>query len=62
MEEEEAGSFSPELLHGDEDEEAIDPEEDRALLVSDLATFFNILFRGGNWVQVQPFRLTQYTF
>ncbi|KAK8562009.1 hypothetical protein V6N12_049064 [Hibiscus sabdariffa] len=30
--EEEAGSFSPELLHGDEDEEAIDPEEDRALL------------------------------
>lgn len=32
MEEEEAGSFSPELLHGDEDEEAIDPEEDRALL------------------------------
>ncbi|KAK1441508.1 hypothetical protein QVD17_07454 [Tagetes erecta] len=31
-EEEEAGSFSPELLHGDEDEEAIDPEEDRAIL------------------------------
>ncbi|CAN0879885.1 CTN [Linum grandiflorum] len=31
--EEEAGSFSPELLHGDEDEEeAIDPEEDKALL------------------------------
>ncbi|KAL4351902.1 hypothetical protein GQ457_06G009500 [Hibiscus cannabinus] len=30
--EEEAGSFSPELLHGDEDEEAIDPEKDRALL------------------------------
>ncbi|GMJ02942.1 CACTIN [Hibiscus trionum] len=30
--EEEAGSFSPELLHDDEDEEAIDPEEDRALL------------------------------
>ncbi|XP_073108249.1 splicing factor Cactin isoform X2 [Elaeis guineensis] len=30
--EEEAGSFSPELLHGDEDEEAIDPEEDRAEL------------------------------
>ncbi|KAE8717035.1 Cactin [Hibiscus syriacus] len=30
--EEEAGSFSPELLHGDEDEEAIDPEEDRAIL------------------------------
>ncbi|KAJ0733140.1 putative cactin, central domain-containing protein [Helianthus annuus] len=31
-EDEEAGSFSPELLHGDEDEEAIDPEEDRAIL------------------------------
>lgn len=31
--EEEAGSFSPELLHGDENEEAIDPEEDRAILV-----------------------------
>ncbi|CAN1353600.1 CTN [Linum perenne] len=34
-EEEEAGSFSPELLHGDYDEEeAIDPEDDKALLVS----------------------------
>lgn len=31
--EDEAGSFSPELLHGDENEEAIDPEEDRAILV-----------------------------
>lgn len=31
---EEAGSFSPELLHGDENEEAIDPEEDRAILVT----------------------------
>lgn len=31
-EEEEAGSFSPELLHGDDNEEALDPEEDRALL------------------------------
>lgn len=31
--EEEAGSFSPELLHGDDNEEAIDPEEDRAALV-----------------------------
>ncbi|KAJ0961018.1 hypothetical protein J5N97_001015, partial [Dioscorea zingiberensis] len=30
--EEEPGSFSPELLHGDEDEGAIDPEEDRAEL------------------------------
>ncbi|KAA0043942.1 cactin [Cucumis melo var. makuwa] len=29
---EEAGSFSPELMHGDEDEEAVDPEEDRAIL------------------------------
>ncbi|GAB4833521.1 hypothetical protein Ancab_031765 [Ancistrocladus abbreviatus] len=28
----EAGSFSPQLLHGDESEEAIDPEEDRAIL------------------------------
>jgi hypothetical protein len=34
QDEEEAGSFSPELLHGDENEEAIDPEEDRAMLVS----------------------------
>lgn len=32
--EQEAGSFSPELLHGDENEEAIDPEEDRVTLVS----------------------------
>ncbi|GAB2300639.1 hypothetical protein Dimus_034674 [Dionaea muscipula] len=32
MEDEEAGSFSPQLLHGDESEEAIDPEEDRAIL------------------------------
>ncbi|XP_024981287.1 cactin [Cynara cardunculus var. scolymus] len=32
MEEEEAGSFSPELLHEDENDEAIDPEEDRAIL------------------------------
>lgn len=31
---EEAGSFSPVLLHGDENEEAIDPEEDRAILVT----------------------------
>ncbi|XP_061352406.1 splicing factor Cactin-like [Gastrolobium bilobum] len=30
--ENEAGSFSPELLHGDDNEEAIDPEEDRAIL------------------------------
>lgn len=31
--EEEAGSFSPELLHGDDLEAAIDPEEDKAILV-----------------------------
>ncbi|XP_021810954.1 cactin [Prunus avium] len=30
--EEEAGSFSPELFHGDENEEVLDPEEDRAKL------------------------------
>ncbi|XP_010412904.1 PREDICTED: cactin-like [Camelina sativa] len=29
---EEAGSFSPELIHGDDREEAIDPNEDKALL------------------------------
>ena len=33
QDEEEAGSFSPQLLHGDEDEEAIDPEVDQAELV-----------------------------
>lgn len=35
-EEELAGSYSPQLLHSDEDEEedAIDPEEDKAILVS----------------------------
>ncbi|KAM7459850.1 hypothetical protein LguiA_036168 [Lonicera macranthoides] len=32
MEAEEAGSYSPELLHGEESEESIDPEEDRAIL------------------------------
>ncbi|CAK9163306.1 unnamed protein product [Ilex paraguariensis] len=31
-EEEEAGSFLPELLHGNENDEAIDPKEDRAIL------------------------------
>lgn len=35
--EEEPGSFSPELLHGDENEEAIDPEVDRVELVSYLS-------------------------
>ncbi|KAL8094818.1 splicing factor Cactin-like [Apium graveolens] len=29
---EEAGSYSPELLHGEEAEEAIDPDEDKAIL------------------------------
>ncbi|CDP20057.1 unnamed protein product [Coffea canephora] len=29
---EEAGSYSPQLIHGDENEEAIDPEEDMAVL------------------------------
>lgn len=28
-----AGSYSPELMHGDDREEAIDPEEDKKLLV-----------------------------
>lgn len=37
--EDEAGSFSPQLLHDDESEEAIDPEEDRAILV----IFLNII-------------------
>lgn len=37
--EEEAGSFSPELLHGDEDEAAIDPEEDKAELVLQSVSF-----------------------
>ncbi|KAL0310118.1 UNVERIFIED_CONTAM: Cactin [Sesamum radiatum] len=31
-EEEPAGSYSPQLLHGDENEDAIDPEEDKAIL------------------------------
>ncbi|KAI3469994.1 hypothetical protein Pfo_026657 [Paulownia fortunei] len=31
-EEELAGSYSPQLLHGDENEDAIDPEEDKAIL------------------------------
>jgi hypothetical protein len=33
---EEAGSFSPELMHGTEDEDAIDPDEDKAELVYSL--------------------------
>lgn len=31
--EEDDGSFSPQLMHGNEDEDAIDPDEDRAELV-----------------------------
>jgi len=39
--EDQAGSFSPELFHsGDENEEAIDPEEDRAQLVILKRVFF----------------------
>jgi hypothetical protein len=33
---EEAGSFSPELMHGNDDEDAIDPDEDKAELVHSL--------------------------
>lgn len=33
---EEDGSFSPQLLHGEDNEEAIDPDEDRVILVSGL--------------------------
>ncbi|KAI6704263.1 hypothetical protein NL676_013399 [Syzygium grande] len=36
--EEEAGSLSPQLLYGDETEGAVDPEEDRAALVTSFAT------------------------
>lgn len=31
---EDAGSYSPELFHADENEEALDPEEDKAILVT----------------------------
>lgn len=41
MAEEEAGSFSPELFHGDENEEVLDPEEDRAKLVGFLLSGFS---------------------
>lgn len=34
-----AGSYSPELFNGDENEEAIDPEEDKAILVTLNSTF-----------------------
>lgn len=44
MAEEEAGSFSPELFHGDENEEVFDPEEDRAMLVGFLLSGFVLKF------------------
>lgn len=34
-----AGSFSPELMHGDDREEAIDPEEDKKLLVLFISSY-----------------------
>lgn len=39
--EEEAGSFSPVLMHGSGDEEAIDPEEDMAELVHFFVLFLS---------------------
>jgi len=42
-EEEEAGSFSPQLLHADENEEAIDPQVDQAELVIHLISSLFIL-------------------
>lgn len=41
---EEAGSYSPQMLHGDENEEAIDPEEDKAILVTCLDVFICCFF------------------
>ncbi|XP_008659553.1 cactin [Zea mays] len=38
--EEEDGSFSPQLMHGNEDEDAIDPEEDKAELVEFYVSIF----------------------
>lgn len=43
---EEAGSYSPQMLHGDENEEAIDPEEDKAILVNFLYVVTYYLFFG----------------
>jgi hypothetical protein len=37
--EEADGSFSPQLMHGNEDEDAIDPEEDKAELVESCFLF-----------------------
>ena len=39
--EDEAWSFSPELLHGDENEEAIGTEQERAMLVIFQSMIFN---------------------
>lgn len=46
-EEEPAGSYSPQLLHGDEDEDevAIDPEVDKAILVICLSLLILIFMR-----------------
>jgi hypothetical protein len=38
--EEEDGSFSPQLMHGNEDEDAIDPEEDKVELVEFYVSIF----------------------
>ena len=43
VEAEAAGSFSPELMHGDDREEAIDPEEDRKLLVHFNYSYIHLL-------------------
>ena len=47
--EEEAGSFYPQLLHGDETEGAFDPEEDRAALVTSFAACRQL---SAKWVRV----------
>ena len=39
--EQEDGSFSPQLMHGNEDEDAIDPEEDKAELVESCVSISN---------------------
>jgi len=43
--EEEDGSFSPQLMHGNEDEDAIDPEEDKAELVESCVSIYNSINR-----------------
>lgn len=39
-----AGSFSPELFNADENEEAIDPEEDKAILVRLSSIFTDYIY------------------